>query len=89
MWLLLGLIVLPFRRPRGTKTLAMLTLAASAVVLLDALGQGAETRYLLPVVPAFILFGAGAVLGQKGLAESAVPREPLDSSAIVEVSASS
>jgi hypothetical protein len=76
MWLLLGLIVLPFRRPRRTKTLVMLTLAAAVVVLLDALGQGAETRYLLPVVPAFVLFGAGALLGQKRqVTETSLARE--------------
>jgi hypothetical protein len=74
LWLLLGLIVVPFRRPRGTKMLVMLTLAAAVSVLLDALGQGPQARYLLPVVPAFILFGAGALLGQKRRAS--IPGSP-------------
>jgi hypothetical protein len=76
LWLLLGLVVLPFRRPRGSKSLVMLTLAASASVLLDAIGQGPDARYLLPVVPAFILFGAGALLGQKLTTESATQSSP-------------
>jgi hypothetical protein len=65
LWLLLGLIALPLRRPRGTKTLITLTVAALAIVLLDALGEAPEGRYLLPVAPALILFGAGALFGQK------------------------
>jgi hypothetical protein len=66
LWLLLGLIALPLRRPRGTKTLFTVTIAALAVILLDALGQAPEGRYLLPVAPAFILFGAGSLLGRRG-----------------------
>jgi len=65
LWLLLGLIALPLRRPRGTGTLVVLTLAAFTTVLLDALGQAAEARYMLPVVPAFVLFGVAALLGRK------------------------
>jgi hypothetical protein len=57
MWLLLGPIVLPFRQPRGIRTLVVLTFADAVSVLIDALGQGPEARDLLPAVPAFILFG--------------------------------
>ncbi len=89
LWLLLGLIALPFRRPRGTKILVTLTLAACVSILVDALGQTAEARYLLPVVPAFILLGAGALLGQKPEPESATSTEPSDSSSAAPATVSS
>jgi hypothetical protein len=63
-WLLVGLAALLIRRPPGTKTVAMLTAAALTVVAFNALAQSAEPRYMLPVVPAFILLAAVALLGR-------------------------
>ena len=63
-WLLVGLIALVVRRPRGTRTVAMLTAAALTVVAFNALAQTAEPRYLLPVAPTFILLAAVALLGR-------------------------
>jgi hypothetical protein len=63
-WLVLGLIAIPIRRPRGTKTLVLIALAALATVLLNALGVAPSPRYMLPFAPAFILFGTAAVLGR-------------------------
>jgi 4-amino-4-deoxy-L-arabinose transferase-like glycosyltransferase len=62
-WLLVGLIALLVRRPRGTKALAMLTSAALTIIAFNALAQSANPRYMLPVVPAFILLAAAALLG--------------------------
>ena len=62
-WLLVGLIALLVRRPRGTKALAMLTSAALTIIAFNALAQSASPRYMLPVAPAFILLAAAALLG--------------------------
>jgi Dolichyl-phosphate-mannose-protein mannosyltransferase len=66
LWLLLGVIALAIRRPRGAKILALVAFAALAVIVLNALGQTAEPRYMLPVAPAFVLLAAAALLGQTG-----------------------
>ena len=71
-WLVVGLIALLVRRPRGTKTLAMLTIAALTVIAFNALAQTAGPRYMLPVAPAFILLAATALLGHTR------PHEPPD-----------
>jgi hypothetical protein len=63
VWLIIGLIALLIRRPRGAKTLAMLTIAALTVIAFNALAQTAGPRYMLPVAPAFILLTATALLG--------------------------
>ena len=65
MWILVGLIAIAFRRPRGWPMLLALTLAALAVVLLNALGLFADLHFMLPVAPAFILLGAGGLLGER------------------------
>jgi hypothetical protein len=66
MWLAVGLVGIAFRRPRSSGTLVALALAAFAVVWLNALGLFADLHFLLPVAPAFVLFGIGGVLGERG-----------------------
>jgi hypothetical protein len=65
LWIVLGLIALAIRRPRGARTLAAVGLAAFAVIVLNALGLFADPRFALPVAPAFILFGSCALLGRR------------------------
>jgi len=65
MWILLGLIAVAARRPRGWPILVALALAAFAVVFLNALGLFADLHFLLPVVPAFVLLGLAGVLGTR------------------------
>jgi hypothetical protein len=65
MWILLGIVALAVRRPRGASTLVALSLAALAVVVLNALGLFADLHFLLPVAPAFVLFGLGGLLGER------------------------
>ncbi len=62
-WLVLGLIVLVLRRPRGLGLLVALPLAATLYVVLNALGLFTDLHFLLPVAPGFVLFGVGAILG--------------------------
>jgi len=66
MWILLGLVAIAVRRPRGWPTLVALALAAFAVVLLNALGLFADLHFLLPVAPAFLLLGLAGLLGARG-----------------------
>ena len=65
MWIVVGLAGIALRRPRGSGTLVALSLAACAVVLLNALGLFADLHFLLPVAPAFVLLGVGGLLGTR------------------------
>jgi hypothetical protein len=64
VWIAVGVAALVWRRPRGTRTLIALALAALWVIVFNALGLFADPRFALPVAPAFVLFGACAALGQ-------------------------
>ena len=63
MWILLGLVTLVVRRPRGSAALIALALSAFTVVLLNALGLFADLHFILPVAPAFVLFGLAGLFG--------------------------
>jgi hypothetical protein len=65
LWIGLGLIALLFRRPRETRTLLAIPLAALAVIALNALGLFADPHFALPVAPAFVFFGSCALLGRR------------------------
>ena len=65
MWILLGLIAIAVRRPRGWPMLVALSLAAFAVVLLNALGLFADLHFVLPVAPGFVLLGLAGLLGAR------------------------
>src|SRR5205823_5597038 len=65
IWIVLGLIGLVWRRPRGTQTLLALGLAAMLVIVFNALGLFADPHFALPVAPAFVLLAAGALLGRR------------------------
>lgn len=66
LWLALGLAALIFRRTKGARVLVAIALAALFVIFFNALGLFADPRFALPVAPAFVLFGAGALLGARG-----------------------
>ena len=65
MWIVLGLIAIVVRRPRGSPILVALTLAAFAAVFLNALGLFADLHFVLPVAPAFVLLGLAGLLGRR------------------------
>ena len=65
-WLVVGLIAFALRRPRESLVLVALPLAALAIVLLNALGLFTDLHFVLPVAPAFVLFGLGALLAPSG-----------------------
>ncbi len=66
LWIVLGVIALLIRRTRHWQTLVALALAAVVVIVANALGLFADPRFSLPVAPAFVFFGACALLGPRG-----------------------
>jgi hypothetical protein len=73
IWIAVGLVALFWRRPRGARTLVALALAALFVIVFNALGLFADRRFALPVAPAFVLFGAAALLGPRATARASRP----------------
>jgi hypothetical protein len=65
IWIVIGLVAIAIRRPRGSATLIALALAAFFVVLLNALGLFADLHFMLPVAPAFVLLSLGGLLGTR------------------------
>ena len=64
MWILLGLVAIVVRRPRGWPILVAVSAAAFAVVFLNGLGLFADLHFLLPVAPAFVLLGMAGLFGR-------------------------
>ncbi|MGH3016806.1 MAG: hypothetical protein ACRDLU_00345 [Gaiellaceae bacterium] len=65
LWLLLGAVAVGVRRPRGAAALVALALSALAVVVFNALGLFTDAHFVLPVAPAFVLFGLAGLLGER------------------------
>jgi hypothetical protein len=65
IWIVVGLVALAVRRPRGAGTLVALSLAAALVIVLNALGLFFDPRFALPVAPAFVFLGSCALLGDR------------------------
>jgi hypothetical protein len=65
LWIVLGLVAVAIRRPRGARTLIAIGLTALVVIVLNALGLFADPRFALPVAPAFVFFGSCALLARR------------------------
>jgi Dolichyl-phosphate-mannose-protein mannosyltransferase len=65
LWLLAGTAALAWRRPANALALAAPTLAALVIVVAVALGAPAIPHFAVPVLPAFALLLAGALLGPR------------------------
>lgn len=65
LWIVAGLVGIALRRPRASWLLATVASAALLVVFMNALGLFADRHFILPVAPAFVLLGAGGLLGQR------------------------
>jgi hypothetical protein len=63
LWLLVGLIAVAFRRPRGFGGPLLVAAAALLIIVFTALGVYAVSEYALPVAPAFVLLAAVGLLG--------------------------
>jgi len=66
VWIAVGLLGLMLRRPRGSLTLLAVAVSALMIIVLNALGLFADQHFALPVAPAFVLLGAGALLAPRG-----------------------
>ncbi len=65
LWLLLGLVALAVRRPRRAGVLLAVATGALLSIVLNAAGLPADLHFVVPVAPAFVLFGLGALLGPR------------------------
>ena len=62
VWLLVGLVAIAIRRPRGLLPL-VLTAAAGLVIIVTALAVPATAEYSVPFVPAFMLLAVWGLIG--------------------------
>jgi len=65
LWLLAGAVALLVRRPRGTRTVLALWLAAGLVLLVHAISQGVAPEFALPLYPVFIVTALVAIAGDR------------------------
>jgi hypothetical protein len=63
MWLVLGLVAVGVRRPRGARVPLALAAAALVLVASTALAVYAVAEYTVPVAPAFVLLAAVGLCG--------------------------
>jgi hypothetical protein len=66
LWLLVGVVALVSRRPRGWQTILVLWAAAAAVLLIHAASQGVAPEFALPLYPVFIVTALAALAGDRG-----------------------
>jgi len=69
LWLLLGALALVVRRPRNSRTLVAITLAAGLVVAGHAAAIDYVAFYSMPVLPAMVLLAICSLTGERGLRE--------------------
>jgi hypothetical protein len=65
MWLLLGLVAIAIRRPRGLGVPLALAGAAVLILVSTSLAVYAVAEYSVPVVPAFVLLATVGLLGRR------------------------
>jgi len=65
LWLLVGAIAVAWRRPRHWWATLTPVLGGLAMLLATVMAVWAEPAYAVPVVPAFVLFTAVGLLGEK------------------------
>ena len=65
LWLVVGVVALAWRRPRGWRTIVLLWLAAFSVLLIHAASQGVAPEFALPVYPVFIVTALCALAGER------------------------
>jgi hypothetical protein len=65
LWLLVGIVAVVLRRPRGLATPVVLTCAALLLLFATTLAVYAVAEYSVPVVPAFILLATAGLFGHR------------------------
>jgi hypothetical protein len=76
MWLLIGVIGLAVRRPRGWPAPVVLAASALVVILVTVLGVYAVPEYSVPVAPAFIMLAAVGWLGTRTMTRRVAETPP-------------
>ena len=71
LWLLAGVVAMAMRRPRNWWAAVAPALAALVMLLATVMTVWAEPAYAVPVAPAFVLFAAVGLVGDR--ARSAGP----------------
>ncbi len=72
VWLVVAIVALLVRRPRGIAALLALGLLAAGLVVFNALSFPAIPQFVLPVAPVFVLLAFAGLVGRRG-----VPPAPL------------
>ena len=72
LWIIVGLVALVVRRPRGSRTILVLWASASFVLLIHAASQGVAPEFVLPLYPVFIVTALAALAGDRGRPRSAL-----------------
>ena len=70
VWLLVGLVAVAFRRPRGALLPLILTGCALLLLFTTALAVYAVAEYSVPLVPAFVLLATAGLLGPRSVTVS-------------------
>ncbi len=73
LWLVVGLVAVAVRRPRGSRLALVLAAAAVLVLLLDAAAIYAIAEFAVPVVPAFVCLAAVGLAGRRAGSPDTVP----------------
>jgi len=71
LWLLVGVVALVWRRPRGWPTIIVLWAAAAAILLIHAASQGVAPEFSLPLYPLFIVTALAALAGERPTRDTA------------------
>ena len=66
LWLVVGVVALAWRRPRGWRAIVLLWVAAFLVLLIHAASQGLAPEFALPLYPIFIVTALCALAGERG-----------------------
>ncbi|MGZ4316174.1 MAG: glycosyltransferase family 39 protein [Gaiellaceae bacterium] len=65
-WLIAGMLLAAFRRPRGVQPLLVLVLLGMVVLVFTALALSAEVAYLIPFFPAIVALTMAGLVGEGG-----------------------
>jgi hypothetical protein len=69
-WIILALIGIALRRPRGWPALVLIGVGAALVLMVHALSQQPQTEYSIPLMPVFVLAAIAAARGSATVSES-------------------
>jgi len=69
-WVVLAIVGIIFRRPRGWPALVVIGVGAALVLFVHALSQQPQTEFSIPLTPVFVLAAVAAARGSATVHES-------------------